>query len=88
MAHGDLLPQNMCMDLIIPSCDYDVHYAGYHGPERRYVLIDFETAKIHSGSGPYSPEYERSRERDIYFLAYSLETNLRVRNLFSFLNIQ
>ncbi|KAF7763439.1 hypothetical protein Agabi119p4_7976 [Agaricus bisporus var. burnettii] len=78
IAHGDLLAQNMCMDVILPKPrnNHD-YYTGLHGPERKYVLIDFETAQIHRGSGPCSPEFERSRKRDIYFLAWSLLPNLR-----------
>jgi hypothetical protein len=81
MTHGDLLPQNMCMDVILPRMHPHRYYTGYHVPGRRYVLIDFETSQIHHGSGPHSPKFEKSRRYDIYRLARSLSVNLRVRIL-------
>lgn len=59
MTHGDLLAQNMCMDVIMPSAvPFNVYYTGFHGPGRKYVLIDFDTARIHTGPGPLSRDPE------------------------------
>ncbi|XP_006463118.1 hypothetical protein AGABI2DRAFT_119942 [Agaricus bisporus var. bisporus H97] len=77
ITHGDILLQNMCMDVLMPQPFLERYYTGYHTSERRYVLIDFEGAEIHTGPGPYSLEFQNSRKRDIYLLADSLGVNLR-----------
>lgn len=66
----------------MPQPFLERYYTGYHTSDRRYVLIDFEGAEIHTGPGPHSLEFQNSRKRDIYLLADSLGVNLRVRMQF------
>ncbi|KAF7763827.1 hypothetical protein Agabi119p4_8364 [Agaricus bisporus var. burnettii] len=77
ITHGDILLQNMCMDVLMPQPFLERYYTGYHTSDRRYVLIDFEGAEIHAGPGPHSLEFQNSRKRDIYLVADSLGVNLR-----------
>jgi hypothetical protein len=69
----------MFMDVVIPY-QFRPLLAGLRGPERKYVLIDFETATLPSlDRFPSSAEYEKAFKRDVRLLAIALELNLRVR---------
>lgn len=79
IAHGDISLQNMVMDLIL---DDEKRFAGVRGSERKYALIDFETARFGDHTQASQEETSRIRslfKRDVLTLARSLEVNLRVR---------
>jgi len=77
IAHGDIVQQNMFMDVIVPSIPSPL-LAGLRGPERKYALIDFETARLPPVKGsPCPTELEKAFKRDIRSLATALEINLR-----------
>ncbi|KAF7763837.1 hypothetical protein Agabi119p4_8374 [Agaricus bisporus var. burnettii] len=77
ITHGDIALQNMSMDVLTPCPCYPRYYTGYHGPERRYALIDFGGAELPTVAGEPSPGFEESRRRDIAWLAETLEIHLR-----------
>jgi hypothetical protein len=68
----------MFMDVLTPMSVHQ-RFAGYHTPQRRYVLIDFEGAQIRDPLEPPTPEFEQAQRRDINRLAKYLAINLRVR---------
>ncbi|KAF8881734.1 hypothetical protein CPB85DRAFT_1567348 [Mucidula mucida] len=74
ISHGDILPQNMMTDALIPQAKKltEPRIAGVRGPKRRYALIDFETAIV-----DYSPELLAGFKKDVRDLASALEFNLR-----------
>jgi len=76
IAHGDILLQNMFMDVIVPS-DLRPLLAGLRGIERKYALIDFETAKVLADQSQSPTELERAFRYDVCLLAAALEINLR-----------
>ncbi|KAF8072290.1 hypothetical protein FPV67DRAFT_1484801 [Lyophyllum atratum] len=77
IGHGDILLQNMMMDMIVPHYPHPI-LAGLRGPERRYALIDFETATLPPVDGSEnSPMLEKAFKKDIFNLADELEVHLR-----------
>jgi len=67
----------MFMDVIVPSISSPL-LAGLRGPERKYALIDFETARLPPVEGsPCPTELEKTFKRDVCSLAIALELNLR-----------
>ena len=75
----------MFMDVIVPSISSPL-LAGLRGPERKYALIDFETARLPPTEGsPDLTELEEAFKNDVCSLATALEINLRVGTWLHFL---
>jgi hypothetical protein len=75
----------MFMDVMVPSKSF---LAGLRGPERRYALIDFETATLPPAVGSSSlTELEKAFRLDVSCLGRSLEINLRVSMFNAILNL-
>lgn len=78
------------MDVMVPSKSF---LAGLRGPERRYALIDFETATLPPAVGSSSltelekAELEKAFRLDVSCLGQSLEINLRVSMFNAILNL-
>ena len=84
-VHGDMVQQNMFMDVIVPSISSPL-LAGLRGPERRYALIDFETARLPPADGsPCPTELEKASKNNVCSLTTALEINLRVGTWLYFL---
>ncbi|KAF9045911.1 hypothetical protein BDZ89DRAFT_99587 [Hymenopellis radicata] len=87
ITHGDITLQNMVMDVLPPGDAPRDHWAGLRGPERRYAMIDFETATMlpqeqnNMTSDTAVDQLTRSNldkamKRDVYMLATSVEIHL------------
>ncbi|KAF8916837.1 hypothetical protein CPB85DRAFT_1288140 [Mucidula mucida] len=83
ITHGDISAQNMAMDVLPPgdAPSGSNHWAGLRGPERRYVMIDFETATMlppqSNDNAADKLAFEKAMKRDVYMLATAVEIQLR-----------